>query len=276
MTPSALTPSPPCARERAIGCSRAASSSSGQRGRAGASQPSVRPSASRSAPGERDHGGVVGAVGERRGGEGEAVLDSPSASSRTRTAVFAATPPATTNSRPSSPALADVASHGACAPLGELVGDGVLHGERQVGAFRLGLDRFRQAGRRRSSARRRRSRSPPGRAACAAGRSAPARPAPGQRLQRRAAGIGQAQAGGDLVEGFARGVVDGRPQPARLARSRPPPAAGNGRRRPVAGGRDRAPAPPAGPRRRAPPGGSQRSAEVLAPGRWPCRPTGPP
>ena len=194
MTPTrlhALTPWLPCGRGRGWGWRRAAASSSGQRGRADRVQAVDQPGRQPLGAGQRDHGGVVGAVGQRRGGEGEAAAPSASASSAARTARVGRDPAgdheASIARRMCAPRRASMARSRA---LGELAGDGGLDGGGEVAAVGLGR---RAVSARRAAAvfRPENEKSQPSRPSRARGRGKRRGIAAlGQPLQRRAAGIG--------------------------------------------------------------------------------------
>ena len=94
----AVTPWRPLRPGTWVGLASAAASSSGQRGRADGVQAVDHARRQPLGAGQRDHRGVVGAVCSG-GAANEKPLAVASASSRARTARFAATPPATTKRR---------------------------------------------------------------------------------------------------------------------------------------------------------------------------------
>ena len=186
-----------------------ASSSSGQRARAGASSPSISPAAKRSAPAQpiiaalsvHSHAGGTEKVASLLCGE---LLRGPSAP-----LVFAATPPATTRLGASLTANArrvrsTKQSTTACWKLAAISAKSVMRAARH-----RPLDRGLQSGegemRLLAALERARQRH---RLGVALG---------GERLDRRAAGIAQPHRFGGLVERLAGGIVDRRGEAAILA-----------------------------------------------------------
>ncbi len=109
--------------------------------------------------------------------------------------------------------LLGVGGHGLAGALGQLARDRGLHGGGEVGLLLLRLKPLGQA---RGGGLQPREREVEAFAAQQGPRQGEPRAvaAFGQLFQRRAAGIGQAQGLGDLVEGLAGRVVDGRADPA--------------------------------------------------------------
>ncbi len=192
--------------------------SSGQRGRGAKSSGSARPRRSRSIPAQATITAL--SVQSRAGGATSAKpFRAAAAPSAVRIAALAATPPATTKTRPSGCRAANVAI--ACAARSASTSATAAWNE----AARIRRDRVRQRAVRLARDRLRHRRLQSGEAEVAAfpaehrpwqgesGRIAAVR----QALERRAAGPGQAEQLGDLVERLARRVVHRAAEPEMAA-----------------------------------------------------------
>ena len=206
--------------------------------------------------GQGDHGGVVGAVGQRRGGEGEAVRGRERRSRAARTAPLAATPPATTKRQaaPSWRVGVDAPWPARCArpaggrwrawtaaarsrrsisvvrPLGQARGGGLQAGEREVAALaaQQGAGQGKRAG---------------------VAALAPAAPAPGRRDRAGPAPWRSCRRPRRPRRRWSSPAAGRRPTPATSSSWQWPPETSSSRN--GIGDVRR----PAGPRRRGPPGG---------------------